>query len=49
LVAILPIGVVFTGYYVRTRRIWPVVLAHGFQDLLALGYLAIGSPGSGGV
>jgi len=41
LVGILPLGVVFTWYYVRTRRLWPVVLAHAFQDLLALGLLAV--------
>jgi membrane protease YdiL (CAAX protease family) len=39
--AILPIGVVFTLYYVRTRRLWPVVIAHGLQDFLALAALAL--------
>ena len=36
LVTVLPVGVVFTLYYVRTRRLWPVVVAHAFQDTLAL-------------
>ena len=49
LVAILPIGIVFTAYYVRTRRIWPVVVAHAFQDLLVLGYLAVRVSGRGAV
>ena len=49
LVAILPLGIVFTAYYVRTRRLWPVVFAHAFQDLLVLGYLAIRASGRGAV
>jgi uncharacterized protein len=40
LVTVLPIGVLFTVYYARTRRIWPVVVAHAFQDTLALSLLA---------
>jgi membrane protease YdiL (CAAX protease family) len=40
LVTVLPIGVLFTVYYVRTRRIWPIVVAHAFQDTLALTLLA---------
>jgi len=42
LITIIPMGVIFTLYYVRTRRLWPVVLAHVFQDLLSLGALATG-------
>ncbi|HET6837087.1 MAG TPA: CPBP family intramembrane glutamic endopeptidase [Gemmatimonadales bacterium] len=40
LVTVLPIGVLFTVYYIRTRRIWPIVVAHAFQDTLALTLLA---------
>jgi membrane protease YdiL (CAAX protease family) len=40
LVTILPIGVVFTVYYIRSRRLWPIVVAHAFQDTLALTLLA---------
>ena len=40
LVTILPIGIVFTVYYIRSHRIWPVVIAHAFQDVLALSLLA---------
>jgi len=40
LVTVLPVGFVFTLYYVRTRRLWPIVLAHAFQDTLALGLIA---------
>ncbi|HEX2141912.1 MAG TPA: CPBP family intramembrane glutamic endopeptidase [Candidatus Limnocylindria bacterium] len=40
LVTILPIGIIFTVYYLRTRRLWPVVIAHAFQDVLALSFLA---------
>ena len=40
LVTVLPVGIIFTLYYVRTRRMWPVVVAHAFQDTLALSILA---------
>jgi len=40
LVTVLPIGILFTVYYIRTRRIWPIVVAHAFQDTLALTLLA---------
>jgi membrane protease YdiL (CAAX protease family) len=40
LVTVLPIAVLFTVYYARTRRLWPVVVAHAFQDTLALSLLA---------
>jgi membrane protease YdiL (CAAX protease family) len=40
LVTVLPIGVLFTAYYIRTRRLWPIVVAHAFQDTLALSLLA---------
>lgn len=40
LVTVLPVGIVFTVYYARTRRLWPVVVAHAFQDTLALTILA---------
>ncbi len=49
LVAILPLGLVFTAYYIRTNRIWPVVLAHCFQDLFALGLVVAGIRGRGAV
>jgi membrane protease YdiL (CAAX protease family) len=39
LIAILPLGVIFTWYYVRTRRLWPVVVAHVIVDALALSSL----------
>jgi membrane protease YdiL (CAAX protease family) len=37
---IAPVGAVFVTYYLRTRRIWPVVLAHAIQDAIGLGWLA---------
>jgi membrane protease YdiL (CAAX protease family) len=40
LVTVLPVGLLFTLYYLRTRRIWPVVVAHAFQDTLALSLIA---------
>jgi membrane protease YdiL (CAAX protease family) len=42
LIAILPLGLVFTAYYVRTRRLWPVVVAHACQDVLALTIISSG-------
>jgi membrane protease YdiL (CAAX protease family) len=39
LIAILPLGAVLTWYYVRTKRLWPVVVAHVVVDALALSSL----------
>jgi len=36
LLVILPWGLVFTLYYLRTRRLWPLILAHAFQDAISL-------------
>jgi len=33
---ILPVGLAFTWYYGRTRRLWPVVVAHVLGDALGL-------------
>ena len=33
---VLPLGVAFTWYYGRTRRLWPVVVAHVLVDALGL-------------
>jgi membrane protease YdiL (CAAX protease family) len=30
------VGLVFTIFYVRTQRLWPVLIAHGALDILAL-------------
>ena len=35
-VSIVPLGLVFTIYYARTRRIWPVIVAHMLFDVTAL-------------
>ncbi|HEU4642594.1 MAG TPA: type II CAAX endopeptidase family protein [Gemmatimonadaceae bacterium] len=35
-IGILPIAVVFTWYYIRTRRLWPVVAAHACMDAIGL-------------
>ena len=42
-ITIVPMAVLFTAYYIRTRRLWPIVAAHAFQDLLSLGALALGA------
>jgi uncharacterized protein len=38
---VIPVGVIFTWYYLRTGRLWPVVLAHSMQDALALSLLGL--------
>ena len=38
-VGVLPIGIVFTIYFARTRRVWPVIVAHALQDAFAFVYL----------
>jgi membrane protease YdiL (CAAX protease family) len=40
LVAILPLGMIWTLYYLRTGRLWPIVVAHVIFDLAALGSIA---------
>jgi membrane protease YdiL (CAAX protease family) len=35
-IAILPVALVLTFYFVRTGRLWPVIVAHVVQDALAL-------------
>jgi membrane protease YdiL (CAAX protease family) len=34
--SILPLGLLFTVWYARTNRLWPVILAHAAFDLIAL-------------
>ena len=46
LVGILPIGVLFTRYYLRTRRLGPVIVAHIIQDLLAFVVLSLHQRGA---
>jgi uncharacterized protein len=36
IIAVLPVGVVFTVYYARTRRLWPVIVAHIIVDTIGL-------------
>jgi len=36
-VGILPVGVVFTWYFARTGRLWPVIVAHAVMDAVPLG------------
>lgn len=46
LLTIAPIGAIFVGYYLRTKRLGPVIVAHVIQDAIALGWLA--ATGGGG-
>jgi membrane protease YdiL (CAAX protease family) len=41
--AIFPIGLVFTSYYLTTNRIWPAVVAHALADAFALAWVATGA------
>jgi len=36
IIGVLPVAVIFTVYYVRTRRLWPVVVAHMIMDTIGL-------------
>jgi uncharacterized protein len=36
-VGVVPLALFFTWYYARTRRLWPVVVAHAMFDAFALG------------
>jgi membrane protease YdiL (CAAX protease family) len=35
-ISIVPLGLIFAYWYLRTGRLWPVVVAHGLLDLYAL-------------
>jgi membrane protease YdiL (CAAX protease family) len=37
---ILPMGLVFAAYYMRTRRLWPIILAHALQDAIGFSVLS---------
>jgi membrane protease YdiL (CAAX protease family) len=40
-ISIVPSGLVFSGWYARTGRLWPVIVAHGLADFIALvGYVS---------
>lgn len=40
LVFIAPLATLFTFYFMRTNRIWPVIVAHAIQDFTALASLS---------
>jgi CAAX protease family protein len=40
IISIVPAGLVLGSYYLRTNRIWPVIVAHMAMDALSLGRLA---------
>ncbi|MEG3789362.1 CPBP family intramembrane glutamic endopeptidase [Lysobacter sp. CCNWLW3] len=40
ILGIVPVGLLFAGWYARTGRLWPVILAHVLLDVLALASLA---------
>ena len=46
MLGVLPLGVAFTWYFVRTRRLWPVVVAHALFDAMGLVY-RMSTEGSG--
>ncbi len=35
LIAILPTGLIFGFYYYKYKKLWPVIMAHGFSNLIA--------------
>jgi len=39
LLTILPVAVIMTFYFVKTGRLWPVIVAHIIQDAIALSFL----------
>jgi uncharacterized protein len=36
-ITIVPMGLLFSYYFYKKRKLWPLVLAHGIMDLVALG------------
>jgi membrane protease YdiL (CAAX protease family) len=43
LVGVITLGVVFTVYYLRSGRLWPVIVVHVAADFIALGRLVGGA------
>jgi membrane protease YdiL (CAAX protease family) len=41
-VSILPVGIVFSSYYLGTGRLWPVIAAHTLLDAIAFAAVAFG-------
>jgi membrane protease YdiL (CAAX protease family) len=41
LVTILPISIIFSWYYLRTNRLWPLIIVHAMYNLLSLGSIAL--------
>jgi uncharacterized protein len=35
-IAIVPIGLIFAIYFIRSRQLWPIVVAHGINDFASL-------------
>jgi len=35
-IAIVPIGLIFAFFYIRSRQLWPIVVAHGINDFASL-------------
>jgi membrane protease YdiL (CAAX protease family) len=40
LVYFVPLAILFTFYFSRSNRIWPVIVAHAIQDFVALAFLS---------
>jgi membrane protease YdiL (CAAX protease family) len=40
LISVLPLAIIWTVYYLRTGRLWPLVVAHMIFDLMALASIA---------
>jgi membrane protease YdiL (CAAX protease family) len=41
LIGVFPLAIIFTLYYLRTGRLWPLVIAHAVLDCVALGSIAL--------
>ena len=39
-ISIVPVGLVFSYYYFKKRKLWPLVFAHGVMDFVALVFLS---------
>jgi uncharacterized protein len=35
---VVPVGLVFAYYYARNGKLWPLIVAHGILDFMALMY-----------
>lgn len=40
LTAVLPLAIIYTAFYIGSKRLWPIIVAHALQDLVGFALLS---------